>query len=335
MNRKKEILIHIIFWVFYIAQEIVTYPHEYIEKYGYFDIGIKQFSLILVYMFLFYSNYAYLIDKYLTKKKYYKFLFSNSILFSLGIGLVFLQAEFLDYYFDSDTFFYHDRLSYLSYYASENIFYQIVGVGVKYAFSMYKNQRVQDEIAYLKKEAELSALKSQINPHFFFNILNSIYSIANKEPEKTREVILKLSEMMRYSLEGSESKINIKEEIKYIHLFIDLQKIRLANPDILSLDINAKCSKNIEKMILIPFIENIFKYADLSSKTNKIIIKILANENTLNFYSKNEISPYKSENCNGIGIHNVKRRLEILYPEKHILKIKESPQFEVKLEIQL
>ncbi len=189
-----------------------------------------------------------------------------------------------------------------------------------------------------KLNTELSFLKSQVNPHFFFNTLNNIYSLAVVRSDKTAPAVMKLSSIMRYILtETQHDLVPLSNEVDFIHNFIDLQKVRLT--DKVTLHFSAEGDVDtllIAPLIFIPFVENAFKYGVSTKEASSISINIKTEENTIIFNSVNYIVATENnltENT-GIGINNVKRRLELMYPDKHVLTtVEKDNYYSVHLEI--
>ncbi|MBS1626249.1 MAG: sensor histidine kinase [Bacteroidetes bacterium] len=199
-------------------------------------------------------------------------------------------------------------------------------------------ERTNQEIRNEKLNTELSFLKSQVNPHFFFNTLNNIYSLAVVGSEQTANAVLKLASIMRYILTETQiDEVPLANEVEFIKNFIDLQLVRLTD----KVKINFICEglieqKKIAPLLFISFIENSFKYGVSTKEKTEINIQLNAKEKEINFHISNTI--VKADNgiqdTTGIGINNVKRRLELLYPEKHNLIVKEeNNQFIVQLNI--
>ena len=223
----------------------------------------------------------------------------------------------------------------------------IVLVSTLYRLLMnkYKSEKKQKEKENEQLKTELSFLRSQISPHFIFNALNSSIILVRKQSEKAEESLMKLASLMRYMLYESDSeKITIADEIEYIENFIDLQIIRFER----TVKINRKIevdeclsSDFIESMLLIPFIENAFKHGTLVMKDPVIEIKIKTENNHLILTTKNKFSLRlnqhgQTDKNHGIGLSNVKRRLELLYPDKHELKLNtDGEYFNVYLSIQI
>ncbi len=174
-----------------------------------------------------------------------------------------------------------------------------------------------------KLNTELSFLKSQVNPHFFFNTLNNIYSLAIVRSEKTAPAVMKLAAIMRYILSETEQNlVPLQNEVDFLHNYIELQQVRLT--DKVSIDFLIEGNTGellIAPLIFIPFVENAFKYGVSTKEQSNIQIHIKSDGTTIEFYSKNLIvqSVNNLMENTGIGINNVKRRLALLYPDKHQL----------------
>ena len=182
---------------------------------------------------------------------------------------------------------------------------------------------------YRQKEAELAQLRSQVNPHFLFNTLNTLYAFALKEgSEKTAECIAKLANLMRFMLDDMKKEsILLDREVSYIQDYIKLQSIRSAvEQDItISIDIDPGKGYSIAPMLLIPFVENAFKHGLNPNKISQLRIDITAKDNTIQFVIENSLDDdfeaYYKERGFGIGIENVKSRLEHIYPKRHMISI--------------
>ena len=188
------------------------------------------------------------------------------------------------------------------------------------------------------KESELQALRSQINPHFLFNSLNSINSLTISNPEKASEMIIKLSEYMRYSLNFNDTKlISLKEELLQIERYLDIEKIRFDKRLILDLKIDDDCLEmSLPPMLLQPLIENTIKHGLYGSIEGvEINLKVNKEDSCLNVLITNTYDPeYKSAKSNGIGLQNVKNRLLSIYGKSDILTVNNNKTlFEIQLKI--
>ena len=206
----------------------------------------------------------------------------------------------------------------------------------------FLNLRLIEKLKAANLITEIAFLKAQVDPHFMFNTLNAMYALALEEESiKTADSIIKLSTLMRYNLHDSnEAFISIEKEIDYIEKYIALQKLRLNENNRLDVDIklDASVTPNIKvaPLLLIPFIENAFKFSVSPSKETAIVIKIHATHNSISMEISNSVSDnYGRPEFTGIGLQNVRKRLDLLYPKQHILTSNQSgekyfTQLEVK-----
>jgi len=202
--------------------------------------------------------------------------------------------------------------------------------------------RKQHELSLVNQNLvnEMKFLKSQMNPHFLFNALNNIYSLSMLHSIKTPEMVLKLSAMLRYVLYESEDvKVKLGKEVDYIKNFIEFQRIKIEGIPNIHVDIDrADRMKMIEPMLLIPFVENSFKHSKIEDTDNGWISMTLTSEDaTIEFEVSNSVPNRKAvaDKNSGIGVENVKRRLQYLYPQKHSIDIKvDDKQYNPKLKIE-
>jgi two-component system, LytTR family, sensor kinase len=189
-----------------------------------------------------------------------------------------------------------------------------------------------------KANAELSFLKAQINPHFLFNTLNNIYSLAITKNENTAESIMKLSNIMRYVTDDvREDFVSLNNEMDCMRDYIDLQRLRLGKKMNVDFTVTGNTeNKKIAPLILMTFIENVFKYGISNHEPSAISIKISADEHNITFFCQNKLFETKrNTERTGIGIANTRQRLQHLYPYKHFLSINtENGLFTVQLTLQ-
>ena len=190
------------------------------------------------------------------------------------------------------------------------------------------------------KESELGLLKSQVNPHFLFNTLNTLYSTALEEnATKTAESTAKLASLIRYMQEDiNKDFIPLENEIKYLQDYINIQKLRCSIVPDVETKFNAIEKHKISPGLFIPFVENAFKYGIDPSKKSKLSVSVICDTTSINFECINSydvnFKSYNKEEGFGIGIKNAKQRLSLVYPKKHSIEIKkESAIFSVKIKI--
>jgi LytS/YehU family sensor histidine kinase len=212
-----------------------------------------------------------------------------------------------------------------------HLFLVLAGVAVKLIIDYISLQKQLAEVAREKAEAELNFLKSQINPHFLFNSLNSVYFLIDKSNTPARDALHKFSDMLRYQLyECNGEKIPIEKEVGYLKDYVDLQQLRLNDDCTVVFD----CAQDVKEffiqpLLLIPFVENSFKHLSHynNDKLNEVQIHISRTNGTMQFSVYNTTESARSTELkkhSGIGLENVKKRLQLLYPAQHQLLVKEK-----------
>ena len=213
-----------------------------------------------------------------------------------------------------------------------------IGITYRYIADRFTNEKIQHALETDKLKTELDFLRSQVNPHFLFNTLNNIYTLAYRRSVNTADSIMKLSEILRYMLyESSTEFVVISREIHYLKLLLSLQQLRVNGPLMLNFDIAGETEKDmIAPLILLSFVENVIKHGLLNDPLNPAMIKLCIKNGELSLYSKNKIDPAAKDSEGGIGLTNVRRRLLLLYSDKHILKTEnDGTYYSVNLTLQL
>ncbi|RYF99338.1 MAG: hypothetical protein EOO02_17125 [Chitinophagaceae bacterium] len=227
----------------------------------------------------------------------------------------------------------------LRFFFLSNVFYFLLytSYGVFFFLLQYAAHRdVQaNELKAKQKESELSFLRSQINPHFLFNSLNNIYSLVYERSEKSLEAIAGFSELMRYMLYNNDELISVSTEINYIRRYIQLQQLRFDEMIDVTLEITGhESGMKIPPLLLIPFIENAFKHGVGANGKGKISIIIELKKDEIRFSSSNLKQQSMKDHQGGIGIQNVRKRLDLIYPGRYKLVIEDKGNnFNVKLDI--
>ncbi len=299
-------------------------------------ITLAQVVFFLVYAFASVFITYFLMPKYLYKKEYWHF-FGMVVLVLL---LVIVIEELLEVVFYPGT----RRASIVPgiYFAIFDVL-PIIAIlsGFKFAWDAIGKQREVEKLKTSIQESELQFLKSQINPHFLFNNLNNLYSYAIEFSPKTPAIILELSSVLRYMLyECKEKFVPLSKEIEQLENFTQLNQLQIEERGNVSFKAtNIKTGYQIAPLILLVFIENAFKHSQSGQSSNiNINIEIKMDGDTLYFYCKNNFQLItETENLTkGIGLDNVKKRLQLLYPNAHEINIIETQdQFEVNLKMEL
>ncbi len=208
-----------------------------------------------------------------------------------------------------------------------------------------EHQRERMDLQRQNLTSELKYLKTQINPHFFFNTLNSLYALTLKKSDIAPEIVLKLSEMMRYMLyESNERMLSLQQEIQYIENYLDLEKLRHGENFKMEMNITGEpAGHKIAPLLFIPFLENSFKHGiDHQLKSGYVNIDLDIQQKSLTLKVINSlpdqdvIAKSEGKKIGGIGLTNVRRRLNILYPQKHKLEVKKNEkEFQVTLYLEI
>jgi two-component system, LytTR family, sensor kinase len=211
-------------------------------------------------------------------------------------------------------------------------------IGLKASGRLIQNEKEKKELEKEKLNSELAFLKNQINPHFFFNTLNNIYSLIQINKENAQDAVLKLSKLMRYILyESEKGNTMLSSEIDFMHNYLDLMRLRITE----KVDLQISFPENypdcaIQPLLFVSFIENAFKHGVSNREHSFIHITLAIADNNLTFSCINSISSTVSANDSnsGIGLENVKKRLNLLYPNKHKINIFHSANsYNIELKI--
>tara|TARA_R110002072_G_scaffold33350_1_gene100926 strand:+ start:4401 stop:5441 length:1041 start_codon:yes stop_codon:yes gene_type:complete len=331
------ISIHSLLWIFFIT-------FTAIQSYSRFSTIPNEFYFLnFIFLAVFYLNYIFLVPKFLLNKKIIVYVvISLALIIIINIFLEpflksFLKPNFPKEFLKKNFPIPRERSINLRPPILLLLFFAL-STCVKLVSEWYKSEKERTLVASQKINSELSFLKAQLNPHFLFNTLNSIYSLANKKSDDTTVAIVTLSELMRYMIyEANEEFISLEKEIEYIKNYISLQLLRLRNSSGVKINVHGSLKYKIEPLLLISFIENAFKYGiDYKGKTEiRIVITTNNHELYLEVYNISSLQNLDNKNS-GIGLENIKNRLNLLYPNAHTLEITKSEKsFEISLKINL
>lgn len=305
---------HILFW-------ILIYAYTLYSVYG--ESGEKIFTIqlateLLIFMITATYLHFYFLNKFIEEKT--KYLYFTEL-----VAVILFISYLFQLYFSS---FYNYTNSFLQTIVSV-IFILFITSSLK-IFRRTYFQKIQLKEIYAKQlETELSLLKSQVNPHFMFNTLNSIYGLSLEKSDLLPETVIKLSELMRYLLEsGKQQYVNLIDEINFIQNYISLEKLRLQGDYKIEFNIDGNYeTKKIPPMLLIPMVENCFKHGlDLINKNGFIKITISISGNFLDFYAENSKPLSEKKPLNNIGIKNLTTRLNLLYKNDYSLEIDDQTE---------
>src|SRR6187397_229454 len=315
---------HVLFWLFIFGLWFMLRYEDYTTPAVAFKVTFVKLVDLVVMVYI--TN-SLLIPSFLYKKKYGLFvlLFLLMILIS-SVTKMYIVGQLTH---DPTKFTLSGDLKGRIY---DNIiphfFLVIAGASFKLMFDQINLQKKMAETAKEKAEAELNFLKSQINPHFLFNCLNAVYFLIDKNNVKARQSLHKFSDMLRYQLyEMKGAKVPVEKEISYLKDYVDMQTLRKDEHYAVSFNYSPQVSGFlIEPLLLIPFVENAFKHVSAHpGKNNFVTLDLSRSNGQLLFTAVNSKDQAKAtEPYSGIGLNNVKRRLELLYPGKHELNITDN-----------
>lgn len=346
---KNRVIWHALFWICFVLYEGLVWGTIEGDYYQRFVTSAIELPVKIIATY--FSVYL-LIDRYLIKKKYVTFLLillASMVFFGLLLRIVAYFAIYPLFYPDATNiplfFLPKILIAIFSIYSIVAIVasFHLIKVWFKHQQDTQKLQRTAQQLQTEKLEAELKLLKSQINPHFLFNTLNNLYVLTLNSSEKAPEMIYKLSELMSYMLyESNQREVPLENEVRYIENYIALERLRYDARIDISLHIYDDIKGIfIAPLLILPFVENSFKHGVSNQIADGWVrIDIILNNNTLVIKVENSKSFQESDksgrSTQGIGLQNVKKRLGLIYPERHSLQIfDEEDNFLVVLKIEL
>lgn len=319
-------LVHIFPWAVYagvILWDILVYGNSVIPN--------IYLAVFLTGLYVFYSHF-FILSKYLNTKKYKDyFIRLVPILLTAPIPFVlFINMDEQPYRKEGismilGAIFVFLTLSFL------------VRVAQNIIINTFKKEQFKKQVI----SSELIYLKSQINPHFLFNTLNNIYTLVYTQAPTAPEAVMKLSSLMRYMIyESNSATVPLSTEIKYLHDFIGLQQLRYESADIVDFQVEGNIENcEIAPLLFIHLLENTYKHSPAKLETGAIKVKVVVSENQVVFSFQNPVVNKKDnlpEEPGGIGMANVQKRLQLLYPDKHNLDISKNDEvYKVELKINI
>lgn len=343
--KSREVITHILIWVCIYGIVLFQYYIQF-EK-----ISNGLIIRALINIVLFYFNYFFLVPKFVLNKKITIYVVVSLAIIAISVFLAetLLLPEFPKGPMPND---FQGSLRPMPRKGSPGpgfifllmpavilAFNFVVGAMLKIYVEWNRNEVSRKKVENEKVTSELQFLKTQLNPHFLFNSLNAIYSLSVKKSADTSEAIINLSELMRYMLyEANQDLVSLEKELNYIKNYVQLQRLRLSNSENVDFNVfgNEK-GKEIPPLLFISFIENAFKYGTNYQGVTNVKITITIENDFLHLYVKNIIGSFRKQDQNsGVGLQNVKNRLNLLYPNSHELEVKDlNDEYIVDLKLNL
>lgn len=333
-------LIHAILWIVLLGFPVLFSNRT--NEVSLLDY-LHYLTMITGVVLVFYANYLFLVRRYLFSRQMWQFLLVNLLLFTV---VILLSHGMLDLIPVDESkkrhphpedhslikFFLFDYIKY--------IFIVALSVALKMTNSWYKAENERKELEKMHSETELQNLKSQLNPHFLFNTLNNIYSLIAISQDRAQEAVHVLSRLLRYMLyESSQPVVSIEKDLDFVRNYIELMRIRLPKNADLETEIETSSpGSQIAPLLFISLIENAFKHGVSNNKPCFISIRLISDAEKVccrirnSYFPKNE----QDKSGSGIGIVNLRKRLELLYPTAHEFRCeREDDEFVSELTIAL
>uniref|UniRef100_UPI0040486173 sensor histidine kinase n=1 Tax=Algoriphagus sp. TaxID=1872435 RepID=UPI0040486173 len=352
-KRNLSILVHLLGWIMLCVVLLILSPLSWMM--GELELPTqfwwKQIFLVGLLIGVFYLNAWLIVPRFLLRGKNYLYLLVIILGAGIFYGVIVYFEQFIQYGEKMHELFNPDEPFTGKRWVPGDVFQMllyVISIGLSTSVALVekwqKDEAFRGELERQRINTELAYLKAQINPHFFFNTLNNIYSLTTLDVSKAQEALLKLSRMMRYVLyENQKDETLLSKEVKFIEDYLELMKMRLSEKVKLQVKLQEpKEDLVIAPMLFLPFLENCFKHGVSSQQESEISISLEVMGDTVFFETKNQIFPVPPDSPealeNGIGLVNTQRRLSLLYPEKHRLKLDTAEslaEYSVKLTINL
>ncbi len=324
LNRRR--VAHSVFWVTLL---IILMIAEGIQQ-GFFFTFTNELINIFFFALLVYFNLYYLVPNYLSQNRFmtYGLLLVLSAIIITPLKMIVFYFKFSDFPKLQNNLIKDINSQFLI-----NFFLVSISTIVKIVTDWARHVGEKQELVTQTMQSELRFLKSQINPHFLFNTLNNLYALTLKKSDQAPDVVIKLSEMMRYMLyECNEKRVPLSKEVNYIQNYLELEKLRQSNRAVeITFEVNGSIkNQQIAPLMFIPFLENSFKHG-LSHQISHgfVHVRLDVDDNRVQFNienSKPDSAPVRDNRpSGGIGLVNVHRRLNLLYPNQYELKIEDNP----------
>ncbi|MGV3763562.1 sensor histidine kinase [Parapedobacter sp.] len=329
MLKNKAVLTHGLVWLALLTVLFLVNVREHPDHAVILILLYGALNVIIFYIHYFVINPILIgMGRYWRAVGYIAIVLAVSIVVKYGIALYY--DDIILQYRDSDG--QQKILTPMQYMVAaliSGLFFMLLSTAVYVISTNFRTREDRKNLETEKLNAELAFLRSQINPHFLFNSLNNIYSLAYKKSEKTPEAILKLSEIMRYMLyESNEETVLLEEEINYLKNYIELQKLRFKEKVHVDLHVDIEeAGRRIMPLLLISFLENAFKHGVSTDEHQPIRIDISVQNGRLYFKAENAKNQVNKDQTKGVGLTNLKRRLQLGYPDRHTINVVESENY--------
>jgi sensor histidine kinase YesM len=351
-NRRKLliVLLQIALWGAFISLPYFMVPHqsefntveEFLKRFSPqpdlpLNIMLSSLPFNILLISFFYIHHYLIFDKFIVTRRFvaYTVIVISAFILIFTVSTYFKKCSFANVPGVDHPLAFRDYIKSVTWF----MLVLLASLGLKLLSQWQQAEERAKEIENEQLRTELSFLHAQINPHFLFNSLNTIYGLALKKSETAPQAVIKLSQMLRYVIdEASREKVSLEQEINNLENYIELQKLRSTSTLKVSFKVNGDISTaSIAPLLLLPFVENAFKYGLSNHEDSPIdIVMSIEDKYLFTFTVKNKKFERTERHSTGIGIPNVQRRLALLYPGRHKLDISDIDKiYTIKLSIQL
>ncbi|UCE92872.1 MAG: histidine kinase [Flavobacteriaceae bacterium] len=330
---------HLLFWLIYFVFNFFRFATINNDYWYSLKSNLIEFPLNII---ITYFTIYYLIPRYILKKKYLQFL----LLFISSLMIFYLVRTGLNYILVSENIW-PEAQGNQEPFTVIHVVELIIGAiyvialvsAIKLTYDWANEKKRNEDLQRIQLQTELNFLKSQIQPHFFFNTLNNLYALVIKQSPNAPNVVMKLSEIMQYVLyEVKEPKISLMKSINYLYSYLELEKLRYGDRVKSEISIDGDIDEvEVPPLLFLPFIENCFKHGARNQEDINVLISFVVKDNFLYFTVTNNYVKQNGEKPkHGIGIENVKRRLQLLYGSAYSLKTRaKGNEYSVNLKLPL
>lgn len=345
--KKNRFVVFVIHWITWLFLHFIIFLPTLVNmtKIASEQFFFNHFVLISLNFFLFYVTAFHIMSLIGSLQKKWFWVLLGSLLLTIAFTYFKFRLEVYnnDYLLsktafnglqkktppESLSFFSYRFRSYFQLNILTNFSIVVVGFAYRLLLSWLQGEKIRKDLETQKLRTELSYLKMQVNPHFLFNALNNIYSLAViEESTRTGNSILKLSELIRYMLyekEDDANKVSLHKELRHINSYIDLEKLRHSEDVYINFSIEGDISgKRIVPLLLFPLIENSFKHGIITDCKRPVVIELIITDEEIKFHIANHNNNYQKDKVGGIGLQNVKKRLDLIYPNNHTFDIQHT-----------
>lgn len=335
LNKRLKVWLHIGVWV----AILLGYALIFYRFFPFHLSLLRALGNTIPMLILFYVN-LYLVNRFFEKKAYFSYtLAAIGLILIIGYIRVSINLNFPD--INQNMLFLTEQQSWRLGALLTNLSVLVISTFYQILQNRYAAERKNQEIINKQNEAQLQFLRAQINPHFLFNTLNNIYALAVAKSDKTAEMVLRLSQLLRYVIyDGRAEKVLLEKEVEQIEQYIQLFQMRNESLQDIQLTVKGDLkSQKMEPMILIPLVENCFKHCDFDSNEQAFVHLLLEFDgNTLHFQTRNTKNDgdQQKDLIGGVGLQNIQKRLALKYPGHHQLDIRDTKElFEVDLVLEI